>query len=95
MIAGGCAGLPAREGAGAHNPAEFEFENGRLVLTEAGTSGARRCIACAGSDALAQFDAGGLALDASNAGAFATHSQGEPHAEARADRSETRQRDRQ
>ncbi len=45
-----------------HNLAALDFPNGRILLTEAGSSRRASMHLAAGSDALAQFDRGGLEL---------------------------------
>ena len=61
MIAGR---LKWRDGGGklarGHNLAAFDFPNGRLLLTEAGSSRRASIHLARGEDALAQFDRGGL-----------------------------------
>jgi len=59
--------------------AAFTFDTGTLVLTEAGTKRRASIHACAGDDALAAFDRGGLeVLDATPA-AFAARLRSENH----------------
>jgi formamidopyrimidine-DNA glycosylase len=67
--------------------AVFEFANGSLALTEAGTK-RRASIHCAhGAASLAAFDAGGLEVFDAGLAAFTARLASEnPHAQARADR---------
>ncbi len=59
--------------------AVFEFDAGRLALTEAGTKRRASLHCVAGREALAAFAAGGLDLDACDAAAFAKRLREENH----------------
>lgn len=59
------AGLPGRQGLAA-----FDFDEGTLILTEAGSKRRASLHAVRGNDALAQHDPGGLELHAITARAF-------------------------
>ena len=76
--------------------AAFDFENGTLLLTEAGSKRRASLHLVAGASALAAFERGGLEpLDASEAEFVARLRLREPHAQARPDRSAAVQWDRQ
>jgi len=59
--------------------ATFEFPNGTLAFTEAGTKRRASLHFVAGEAALASFDAGGLEIDEIDAAQFATRLQSENH----------------
>jgi formamidopyrimidine-DNA glycosylase len=59
--------------------ATFEFANGTLAFTEAGTKRRASLHFVAGEAALASFDAGGLEIDEIDAAEFATRLQSENH----------------
>ena len=76
--------------------ATFEFANGTLAFTEAGTKRRASLHCVRGAAAVAAFDMGGLdVLDADLAAFADTPAQREPHAQARAHRSAPVQRHRQ
>src|ERR1700758_1130006 len=56
--------------AGRQNLAAFDFPNGSLVLTEAGTKHRASLHLVAGEEALSSFDAGGIDVFAANLGTF-------------------------
>ena len=80
MIAGR---LKWRDGGGklarGHNLAAFDFPNGRLLLTEAGSSRRASIHLAQGAAALAQFDRGGLEPLDATVGAFAERLRVENH----------------
>ena len=59
--------------------AAFEFDNGQLVLTEAGTTRRASVHLLAGRDALAAMDPGGIDVMAADAATFAARLQSENH----------------
>ena len=87
---------PGAKLAGRQNLAAFDFPNGSLVLTEAGTKHRASLYVLASEDGLRSIDPGGIDVFTSDLDCVSRRAHGgKPHAQAGAHRSAHRQRHRQ